>query len=354
MKRIKPTRSECDEFMRLIKDTKEREVRRYLIMSFKAFKDDHFEAAAVLAWAGVERYYNMVVDEVGEWYFVQNYQKEYNSRESRDLSTRMRSVAVQNSISHRTQLFHDFIIRIENPETKKPEIKSRYELLQKLRNSVAHGSGKYCASAKEVFDAIMPIRPLATKAVAEERFSDVKKVLDFVKKADLASELTDFADHFPLSMNWVSACWKLSSDFLTDKDVKSDSIRKFINFVWQRLTPEERLGVWEYYAHHALNCLQNEQYESRKLAIYSFLRLPPPSKTLSIRDQFLEHYLDWLQNQIELAKKEADRLQTDPGRSPDDYDRLATVIETLLRKIETDAPEHLEEKWNDVNNNWRT
>jgi hypothetical protein len=357
MKRKEPTRLECDEFRRLIKDTEEREVKRYLIMAFKAFGDTHYEAAVVLAWAGVERYYNMVVDEIGEWYFVQNYQKENNSRKPLDLSIRIRSVAVQNSISDRTKLFNDFITQTKDPKTDKTEIKFQYELLQKLRNSVAHGRGNFCSSSKEVFDAIMPIRSLATKAVADERFSNKEKVLDFLEKADLPSELIDFngfADHLPLTRDWASTCMKLSSDFLTDKEVKPDNIRKFINCVWQRLTPNDRTRVWEYYAHHALNCFQNKQYESRKPAIYSFLRLPPPSTILSVRDQFLEYYLDWLQNQIELAKKEADRLQADPGRSPDDYDRLATVIETLLRKIETDAPEHLKEKWNDVNNNWRT
>lgn len=346
MKRIKPTDSECDEFMRLIKDTKEREVRRYLIMAFKAFRDAHYEAAVVLAWAGVERYYNLIKTEVGEWYFEQHYQKANNTKKPPDDL----SVVVLNRISAQTQFFNEFTTRDADGN-----IVSQYEDLRKLRNLVAHGSGVHCLNSNQVFDVIMPVRSLATKTAAEQRFSDVKKVLEFVKKAVLPVELGGLLNHFS-SRDWFSDCKELIGAFLLGKEVQSESIKNFVRCVYKRLTENERLRVWQNYAHQALYCLRDPGYKNRKPpAIFSFFtRLPPRDKVLPIRDQFLGYYFDWLEDQIELAKKEANFLQNDPGRSRDEYDNISKDIESLLRNIALDLPEHLKEKWNDVNNKWRT
>jgi hypothetical protein len=69
MKRRLPTSDQCNKFVELIKDTKEREVKRYLIRSYQAFKDGHLEAAVILAWGGIERYPTLVKEHIGKWFF---------------------------------------------------------------------------------------------------------------------------------------------------------------------------------------------------------------------------------------------------------------------------------------------
>jgi acyl carrier protein phosphodiesterase len=344
MKRIKPTRSECDEFLRLIKDTKEREVRQYLIMAFKAFRDTHYEAAVVLAWAGVERYYNLIKAEVGEWYFEQHYQKAHNGKSPPDLS-----VVVLNRISEQTQFFREFTTRDADGS-----IVSQYEDLRKLRNLVAHGSGVHCLNSTQVIEAIMPVRSLATKTTSEQRFADVKKVLDFVKKADFPVKLDGLFNHFS-SRDWFTDCKELIGAFLLGENVQTESIKNFVRCIYKRLTENERLRIWQNHAHQALHCLRDTGYKNRKPpAIFSFFeRLPSREQALPIRDQFLEYYFEWLEDQIELAKEEVKFLKNDPGRTRDEHDLIANDIESLLRNIALDLPEHLKEKWNDVNNKWR-
>lgn len=365
MKQRLPTSSQRQQFIQLIRDTKERDVRRYLVRSFQAFKDGHLEAAVVLAWAGVERYYAIVRDDIGQWYFEQHYKKEKDNREPPNLE-----VAVLDSISSRSQIFNDFKIDPANKQSS-----TYHDPLKELRHLVAHGRGKFCSDVNEVLGAIITIRSTVTKKVSDQRFFDPDKVINFLIEAQLPPQLEGLISHFPDEMKWIPVFRKLASAFLEGLKVRKkrddisiskkkkmnlkvvdiESIRIFANCIVKKLTPDEFLQVWENFAYQALNFLKAPLCDNEDHTyIYSFIARPSNAQELPIRDQFLEYYFDWLDGLIETANQEAAQLATNSTRSPDAYDKMSGIIEDMIRKINRDIPNHLKEKWNSIQTKWRT
>ena len=348
MKKCFPTQILCDEFKELIKETKENEVKRYLIRSYQSFKDGHLEAAIMLAWSGVERYYTLVCDSIGRWFFKQVYQKLNNGRNPHDLT-----VAVLDSISHKTQIFRSFKI---NPDDPKSE--TRFYELKELRHQVAHGRGIFVTDPNLVWDKIRTIRPLIFQQVTDQKFYHPENIIKILIEMKVPREIKNLFRHFPNDVDWLPIAYRLNGKFFgqlkADKEI--ESLKKIARTIYDELTPSKRKEAWENFAYQALAHLSEvSEPPKTRYEIYNFLPRPPQNQNSSVRDQFLTDFINWLDIILDDLNNQFTDLSSEDIL--EEFEEESDTIRKLIGKLRRDTPGHLNnglskilDKWDIVKN----
>ena len=189
MSLAKPPDDECSRFANLVKSTKEPEVKKYVDKACRAFCDGHLEAAVLLAWAGVERYASLVVNEVGKAYFDFC----YNANTRRD-PLPYYTVSQLADMSSRSRMFVGFIKPLEK--------------FRQLRHKLAHGTGYFLTRSSEVVDVLQDAQNVFKKLPKNERIVNPEEL--FKKDKVLFNEKCSFdkslwrkiISKFPDQVDW--------------------------------------------------------------------------------------------------------------------------------------------------------
>ncbi len=327
----RPSSIQCERLKQLVEHCREPEVRKYLLKSLLAFRCGHLEAAVILAWAAVERYYSLVEEEIGMWYFEVCYQKANGGRKPRSRPT----VTEINEICNYTKLFRGF------DEHLSP--------LKDLRHSVAHGNGIFFVNADEVFEALMRVEFVSKRNVAEEKFDEKIEISELLKVIPSGGKLDGLAAHFPADeKEWTGICINLARKFLNDPTIPVQPLMDFLKCVFQMTPKETYERVWNSYVVSALTNLNDPIERKRNEAeIYFFIPRPPIEAHSPQRDEFIDFYLTWLENQVPDLKEKAKKNPSD------EIDRRCTQIDDLLRRVRRDLPPEFVERWQKIDTDWR-
>lgn len=315
MRRRLPSDSELQEFLKLVRRTKEPAARRYLLRALQSFREGHLEAAVIMAWAGVERYCHLVAEDIGTWFFEEHFRKKgWKIPEPWGVSDYER-------ISGKTTVF----TRLTN----------EVDQLRKQRNKVAHGTGEFFTTSSDVLSAVVSVRPVLQRSRADEKFSSPLDVAKDLKEMDMPEDrVSNFIDHFPKDTRWQEIFDELIPVYLTYPKARAATLKNFLSKVYALRSSSSQSELWLAYIDQATRFLNSSAYNLRSKEEICSLLLPLPkyverSLMPTQLKQLYEYLTEWLEGEVDYMWKQ--RIQSSSEPDP-------TILRWALKFVENHIP----------------
>ncbi|NUO83956.1 hypothetical protein HUU05_28105 [candidate division KSB1 bacterium] len=347
----------CEQFFKLVLETKEVAVQDCLESAYFAFEDGHLEAAIVLAWAAVEKYCNLVRSNIGEWYFDLKYRLANGNKDPKKHWSLDEFIKLSGS----TQFFVDIKQRLERDGEKLREF-------EEMRHRIVHGVSGFVKSCEEAYEIIASAEFIFQRDILYEKIQDpIKLASEFLKRPEIPDD-PNTLDKFMQYIQFLNHkqvgefCRELYDAFLKkrvlifgkkdEKEVKPGSLSGLCSCAIKTLEETHSFQIWEAFITNALDTIESTDPGVDKIrdayAIFEFMPIPTLTQASATRDGFYKCLFETIERDLDDMQLEYEKLKEQGTPIPRALDDKFTRCRRIIQDLDRQVPTPLQDAWASV------